>query len=233
MIDNEHLNLILQKCDKINTFQLHINDGKFKKSGNILFNITEVLVEQNTENKSILRLFTKSSMEPEKWSWAFIDYEKINNQKNCAIYISDILWLELKNNEVKIFPSVYLSNKEILNKLSIQLNYTSSLIDDLISVTTDKKGLLEKVLLVPLIYFNLATEIKNKQSEFFEVILKTCEENINLLKEFNNFILHDTNDFDLTLEIKLDMSNQIDKFILKKNLEKNLNIKEIKKNKKI
>lgn len=233
MIDNKNLNLILQQCCKINDFQFGVNNGKFKKSGNILFNVAEVVVEQDTENKSALHLFTKSSMEPEKWSWASIKYEKSDGQKKCSIYISDILWLELKNDKLKIFPSIYLSDKDIFNKLSVQLNYTSSLIDDLISVTTYKKVSLEKVLLVPLIYFSLATEIKNSQAYFFDIVLKTCEESVNLLKEFNNFILHDTSDFDLTLEIKLNMSNKIDKVLLKNNLEKKLNTKEIKKYNKI
>lgn len=233
MIDNEHLNLLLHQCNKINEFQLEINNGNFKKSGHVLLNKAGVSVEQGVDKKSTFKFSTKSSMEPEDWNWAVIKLAVVDQNKNCAIYVSDVLWLEFKNNKIKIFPSIYVSNDDILNKLSHQINYTFSLINDL-SLAKNKKVILqEKVIAENEIYFNLATEIKNKKADFFRIVLKSCESNKLLLKQFNDFILHDTNDFDLTLEIKLDMSNQIDKFILKKNLEENLNTKEIKKNKKI
>jgi hypothetical protein len=247
-MDNEikELNSIIKLCEDLADLQFRLDVQSLGKAGQAIFQKCGCLINQGSpysfmdaqsdEYSISISLSKKSFMETNDWDWAKIDIVKSDNTKKVLaykIFISDAIWANVDDNQAHITPSVHMSDIDIFKSLNNQLEHTYKLVKELVGLDLTKECPIEHILAEHDVYFNLATEIKEKSPLYFQWILLACEKDTILLKNLKEFILKDHKDQDLSINIKLSMTDKIDKLLLKNDLEENLDDKKKTKLKKI
>lgn len=244
--DFQKLNLIIELSKDLASLQLRLDDHSLGKAGKAIFQKCGFSINQglhysfleddNDEYKISINLFKKSFIETNSWAWAKIDIIKSDaTQKvlSYKVFISNEIWADASDKEAFITPCVYMSDSDIFKSLNNQLEHTHKLIKELVEIDMIKDCPIEHILTDPDVYFNLATEIKESCPIYFDWVLQACERDTILLKNIKEFILKDGQDEDLSINIKLSMTDRIDKLLLKNDLEENLQDKKKIKLKKI
>lgn len=240
------LESIIFLCEELSEFQLSLESNVLDKAGQAISQKCGFFLSQGTpysfmdeytdEYRISVNLSKKSAMDNNSWAWARIEIVKAESTKKTLCYkvfISDEIWAEVDDENGFITPCIHMNDNEIFNSLWNQLEHSHKLIKELVEIDINKPCPLEHILSDPEVYFNLATEIKNNTPVYFQWVLVACEKDTILLKNLKEFILKDDQDSLLGINLKLSMTDKIDKLLLKNDLEDNLEDKKKTKLKKI